>query len=112
MRVRAVLLCAVGVWASRLPLAISEVPSTVPAAGLRDGFHAAHAFTGARIVVAPDKVIERGTLVVRDGVILAVGADAEPPADARVWRLEGRTIYPGFIDACAELSAEASKLGT
>ncbi|HEV3339278.1 MAG TPA: amidohydrolase family protein [Pirellulales bacterium] len=111
MRLQAVLLCVLAIWAGYLPLAISDVPSTVPTAGLREGSHTAHAFTGARIVVAPDKVIERGTLVVRDGVIVAVGADIEPPADARVWRLDGRSIYAGFIDACSELSAEASKLG-
>jgi imidazolonepropionase-like amidohydrolase len=57
-----------------------------------------HALTGARIVVAPGRVIESGTLVVRDGLIEAVGAAVEPPADARVWELEGLTIYPGLID--------------
>jgi N-acetylglucosamine-6-phosphate deacetylase len=73
--------------------------------------HTAHAFTGARIVVGPDRVIERGTLVVRDGVIVAVGPEIEPPADARVWKLDGRSLYAGFLDACSELSAEASRLG-
>ncbi|HLE85840.1 MAG TPA: amidohydrolase family protein [Thermoanaerobaculia bacterium] len=57
-----------------------------------------HALTGARIVVAPGRVIESGTLVVRDGLIEAVGAAVEPPADAQVWELEGLTIYPGLID--------------
>src|SRR5689334_19354889 len=94
---------------SQLP-AQAEIPSTVPANGLREGNHTAHAFTGARIVVAPGNVIESGTLVIRDGVIVAAGADVAPPADARVWKLDGRTIYPGFIDAYSELSAESSKL--
>lgn len=58
-----------------------------------------HALTGARIVVAPGQVIESGTLVVRDGIIEAVGADVEPPADARVWELEGLTLYPGLIES-------------
>ncbi|HEX5443510.1 MAG TPA: amidohydrolase family protein [Pirellulales bacterium] len=91
--------------------AAAAVPTTAPAAGLREGAPAAHAFTGARLVVAPGEVVEQGTLVIRDGVIVAAGADAKPPADARVWKLDGKTIYPGLIDAYAELSAEASRLG-
>jgi imidazolonepropionase-like amidohydrolase len=114
MRNQAALLCALGAGVVYFTPASAEVPSTVPVAGLREGSHTAHAFTGVRIVVAPDKVVERGTLVVRDGVVVAVGAGVEPPADARVWKFsegDGRTIYPGFIDAFSELSAEASKLG-
>ena len=61
----------------------------------------AHALTNARIVQAPGRVIENGTLVVRDGIIVAVGADIEAPADARVWDLEGATLYPGLIETHA-----------
>src|SRR5439155_19544176 len=41
-----------------------------------------------------------------DGVIVAVGeaGDTTPPADARVWDLAGRTVYPGLIDAYSELT--------
>jgi len=58
-----------------------------------------HAIVGARLVVAPGKVIEKGTVVVRDGLIAAVGADAQPPPDARIWKADGLTVYPGLIDA-------------
>ncbi|HEX7377585.1 MAG TPA: amidohydrolase family protein, partial [Pirellulales bacterium] len=87
------------------------MPTTRPAEGLREGSHAAYAFTDARVFVSPETVLEKATLVVRDGVLIACGADIEPPADARVWKCSGKTIYPAFIDACAELSAEASRLG-
>lgn len=90
---------------------LAAVPSTVPPPGLREGTTSAHAFTGVRVVVAPGKTLDRATLVVRDGLVVAVGADVEPPADARVWKLDGQTIYPGFIDTYSELSAEASRLG-
>ena len=113
MRKEFLLACAlvVGLSESVSTTVGAGVPSTVPAPGLREGSQAAHAFTGTRIVTAPGKVIENGTLVVRDGVVVAAGENVDPPADARVWKLEGRSIYPGFIDACAELSAEASRLG-
>ncbi len=58
-----------------------------------------HAIVGARIVVAPGQVIARGTLVMRDGVITAVGAGVPVPADARVFDGDSLTIYPGLIDA-------------
>lgn len=68
-------------------------------AAMADRVPQVHALTGVRIVVAPGKVIESGTLVVRDGLIEAVGAEVAVPAEARVWKLEKTTVYPGLIDA-------------
>jgi len=84
-------------------------PETTPRPGLRENTPNVHALRGARIVVAPGQVIESGVLVIRDGVIEAVGADVEVPADARVWDESGKTVYAGFIDAFGELSLEASR---
>jgi len=100
-----------------LPLA-AQVSST-PIEGLRDASPRIHAITGARIVTAPGAVIDRGTLILRDGVIAAVGAEAEVtiPADARVWPADGKTIYAGFVEPLAEvhlpsaLKAEAPGAG-
>ncbi|MEE8522761.1 MAG: hypothetical protein V3T72_02420, partial [Thermoanaerobaculia bacterium] len=64
------------------------------------------AYTGARIVtMRDDEVIERGTLVVENDRIVAVGsADAVAvPAGARTVDLAGRTIIPGLIDEHAHL---------
>src|SRR2546425_953153 len=58
-----------------------------------------HAIVGARIVTAPGHVIEHGTILMRDGIITAVGPDLAVPADARIWREENLTVYPGLIDA-------------
>lgn len=74
---------------------------TTPVVGLRDNQPGVHALTNARIVVSPGNVVSNGTIVLRDGVIEAVGANVNAPADARVWDMSGRTIYPGFIDAYA-----------
>ncbi len=83
--------------------AIAQTQQTAPIEGLRDKSPRVHALTNARIVVAPGKVIDRGTLVVRNGVIEAVGAGVKVPTDARVWDLTGRTLYPGFIDSYSYL---------
>jgi imidazolonepropionase-like amidohydrolase len=76
---------------------------TTPTTGLRDNAPQVHALTNARIVVAPGRVLENATLVIRNGVIEAVGASVRAPADARVWDMAGRTLYPGFIDAYADV---------
>ncbi|MCH8043033.1 MAG: amidohydrolase family protein [Planctomycetes bacterium] len=91
-----------------LPSAAAAPPVTRPTEGISDNTPAVHALIGGRIVVAPGRVIERGTLVVRDGVIVAVGADVKPPADARLWKLDGKTIYAGLIDAYSELTGDAA----
>jgi hypothetical protein len=57
-----------------------------------------HAIVGARVVVAPGQVIERCTIVMRDGVISSVGPNVTVPPDARVWRGDSLTVYAGLID--------------
>ncbi|MEP6491369.1 MAG: amidohydrolase family protein [bacterium] len=63
----------------------------------------AYAITNARIVPVAGPVIDKGTVVIRNGVIAAVGASAQTPADARVIDGTGLTVYPGLIDANASL---------
>ncbi len=72
---------------------------TVPNVGLRDNPVTVHALTGARVIASPGNVVENATIVIRDGVIEAMGTNVAPPAEARVWDVEGLTVYPGFIDA-------------
>ena len=61
------------------------------------------ALTNARIETVTKGTIEKGTIVIRDGIIEAVGANVTPPGDARVVDLTGRTIYPGFIDLTSSM---------
>ena len=63
-----------------------------------------YAITNARIVTGSGPVIDRGTVVFRDGLIVAVGANVTAPADARVIDGTGLTVYPGIIDANTTLA--------
>jgi imidazolonepropionase-like amidohydrolase len=56
------------------------------------------AIVNARILDGKGGVIERGTVVVRGGKIVSVGAGAAPSGGQRI-DAEGRTVMPGFIDA-------------
>jgi len=82
---------------------------TKPIEGIRENTPKVHALVNARIVQAPGRVIERGTIVLRDGTIEAVGASVEPPADARVWDYQGLTIYPGLIESYSHLGLAKEK---
>jgi imidazolonepropionase-like amidohydrolase len=72
----------------------ADVTATDPSAGT-----GVYAITGARIVTVSGPTIERGTIVIRDGLIAAVGADVAAPPDARPVDGTGLTVYPGLIDA-------------
>jgi len=57
------------------------------------------AIVKARLVVSPEEEIEQGTLVIRDGLIVAAGKDVPIPPDAEVIEGAGLTVYPGFMHA-------------
>ena len=63
-----------------------------------------YAITNARIVTVSGPVIERGTVVVRNGLIAAAGANVSAPPDARVIDGTGLTVYPGLIDSYTNLA--------
>src|SRR5437588_4702524 len=62
-----------------------------------------YAITNARIVTVSGPVIEKGTVVIRDGLIVAVGDRVPTPADATIIDGSGLTVYPGLIDANTNL---------
>jgi imidazolonepropionase-like amidohydrolase len=84
-------------------LPCSAQVTTEPKQGIRENDPRVHALTNARICAAPGKTIEKGTVLIRDGLILQVGPDVKVPPGPRVWDLAGKTIYPGFIDSYSRL---------
>src|SRR6476661_5785237 len=82
--------------------AIWAEPKTIPPEGLRENTPQVFALTNARLVLSPGNIVEKGMLVIREGVIEAVGAGAAIPADATVLDMKGKTIYPGFIDSYSD----------
>ena len=72
-------------FAAGIPTNVFAQIQTSPVDGMKDNTPAVHAFTNATIVTSPGRVIQNGTLVIRDGVIEAAGRNVRIPADARVW---------------------------
>lgn len=80
--------------------------ASVPALPVQQSGVDIYAITGARIVTVSGPVIERGTLIIRNGLIQSVGANVTAPADARVIDGTGLTVYPGLIDAYTSLGIQ------
>src|SRR5215467_2539747 len=55
--------------------------------------------TNARILDGTGRVIDRGTIVVRDGKIASVSTAAPGAGGGRTINASGKTVMPGFIDA-------------
>ncbi|MFB6246937.1 MAG: amidohydrolase family protein [Salinibacter sp.] len=61
------------------------------------------ALTNAQIIVTPGDTVDRGTVVIRDDSIAAVGPNVTAPEGAEVIDCAGETVYPGFIDSGTRL---------
>ena len=66
-----------------------------------------YAITNAKIVTVSGVTIDKGTVVIRNGLIDSVGATVTPPADATVIDAGGATVYPGLIDTLTNLGIPA-----
>jgi imidazolonepropionase-like amidohydrolase len=69
------------------------------------------AITGGRIVPISGPVIERGTVLIIDGAITAVGADVPVPDGVAVIDAESKWVLPGFIEAHGHVGAHEEAEG-
>jgi len=86
---------------------IVTAQNTNPIIGIRDNTPNVHAIINAKIIQGPGRIIEKGTLVLRDGYIEAVGKNVNPPLDARIWDYKGLVVYPGFLESYSHLGLHA-----
>jgi imidazolonepropionase-like amidohydrolase len=66
------------------------------------------AIRDARIVPVSGGPIERGTIVLANGLIRSIGVKVDVPAEAVVIDGTGMTVYPGLIDALTDLGMAAT----
>ncbi len=67
------------------------------------------AFTNVKIFVTPTQVIENGTLLIQDGKVVGAGNNIVIPKNAITINLEGKSIYPSFIDIYTSFGVEKPK---
>ncbi|CAL2101070.1 Secreted enzyme, contains two amidohydrolase related domains [Tenacibaculum sp. 190130A14a] len=68
-----------------------------------------YAFKNAKIYVTPTKIIKKGTLLVKDGKVVSVGKSVSIPKNAHTVDLNGKTIYPSFVDVYSSFGIEKPK---
>ena len=67
------------------------------------------ALTNVKIFVTPTQIIEKGTLLIQNGKVISVGANVAIPKNAIIINLEGKSIYPSFIDIYSNFGIENPK---
>ena len=67
------------------------------------------AFTNAKIYVTPTQIIEKGTLLIQNGKVKQVGSTVTLPKNAVVIDLNGKSIYPSFIDIYSDFGVDKPK---
>jgi len=82
---------------------MSALLSLMAAAALAADAPRPIAIRGARIVTVSGPVIEKGTIVLSGGKIVAVGENAAIPGVAEVIDGTGKTVYPGLINGLTTL---------
>lgn len=82
--------------------ALALLLATLPLAA-QESADRALVLRGATVHPVSGPVIENGSLLVRGGKIVAVGATVETPAGAEIIDLSGKHLYPGFVHAGTQL---------
>ena len=67
------------------------------------------AITNAKIYITPSQSIENGTLLIQKGTIIKVGTNVELPKNTVVIDVNGKSIYPSFIDLYSDFGISKPK---
>ena len=70
----------------------------------QDKFGDVYAIKAGRIVTVTQGIIHNGMIIIRDGIIEAVGRDLVIPVEAEIIEEDTMVVYPGLIDAQTSLA--------
>jgi hypothetical protein len=68
-----------------------------------------YAITQATIIQGPGRKIEKGTVLVKDGLITSVGQNLPVPPDAIIVKGDSLFVYAGFIDGVSRAGVSKPK---
>ena len=80
--------------------------------GIEDERSGAYAFTNANIYQANGSMLNGGTLLIREGFIVELNEEDDVPDGYFEINLDGRYIYPGFIDIYTDYQSACEKKGS
>ncbi|HET8860534.1 amidohydrolase family protein [Marivirga sp.] len=79
--------------------------------GVKDERPGLHAFTNATLHIDYQTTIENATLVIRKGEVIASGKDVTIPDGAIIHDLNGKHIYPSFIELSTNIGMPKAEVG-
>src|SRR5688572_7794569 len=88
----------------------AQAPELLPP-GHRPNPPGTHFLKNATVFTKPGERLENASILIRNGRIAGVGKDLQTPNDARVWEMNGASIYAGFIDPYLTLKPSTNVLG-
>lgn len=97
------------IWLFASPKLHAQEPQTFPRNGTYDERDGHYALLNARIFVGPGQVLEKGQLIVKKGKIVDIGRNLPIPKDAVQIDLQGKYIYPGFIELYSDYGIDKAK---
>ena len=68
-----------------------------------------YAITNVTVVQSPGRKLDKATVLVRDGLIAAVGQNVSVPADAIIVKGDSLYVYAGFIDGLSRVAVNKPK---
>ncbi len=77
--------------------------------GVKTSKNKLYAFTNAKIYVSPSTIIKKGTLLIKDGKVLNIGKSIAIPKGTEIIDLQGKTIYPSFVDVYSTFGVKIPK---
>lgn len=96
-------------WVCLFTAVMAAAQGTFPVNGVADERSGHYAFTNATIVKDAATTIQNATLVIKDGKIVAVGANIKVPQGAVEVDCKGKYIYPSFIDIYSDYGTPAQQ---
>lgn len=77
--------------------------------GVRAENHNYTALINAKIFLTPTQVVNKGTLLIQNGKVVQAGKSVSIPKNSLVIDLDGKYIYPSFIDIYSDFGIEKPK---
>lgn len=87
--------------------AVTKAQETFPRNDVADPKYTHYAFIHATIVKDAATIVNNGTLIVKDGKIVAIGQGLKVPESAIEINAQGKYIYPSFIDIYSDYGTPA-----
>ena len=69
------------------------------------------AIVNGKVITITQETLEKGTVLIEGGRIVAVGEDVQIPEDAEIFDAAGKVVMPGLIDAHCHTSLFADGVG-